>query len=408
MHLLILNRWSDEFAAYDEFINHDEHRVTYIVNEDGKVGIESFCRAQNRRVYEVEALDDLPVLYDLFQRIERERGAVDRVFSMSEYDLAAGAALRTRFKVPGYDSDRIRGFKDKVTMKTKVGAAGLRVPRYCDTPSADAMLAFGKEVGYPVVVKPRQGAASHGVSIQKSPEGLAEALRSVPLGEHECEEYIAGSIYHVDGLQFRGKNEFRRVSKYINTCLGYALGEPLGSFMVDDAQLLRAMNEFSDRVLAALGLTDGPYHLEVIMKDEREPVFLEIGARVGGGEIPFLLQELYGANLIGELIKTEMGHFRPGSLLEGREPVIGGFLLVPPPQEKLCRVTSRNSLMGQLPTLYKELLPEVGSTLSWEDNTGYEKIGGRFRYRGASSAAIERDILETIRTYRVSHQPVAS
>ena len=46
----------------------------------------------------------------------------------------------------------------------------------------------------------------------------------------------------------------------------------------------------------------GVFHLEFILHDN-EPVFLEVGARQGGGEIVPMLKQIYGVDLVLALLK---------------------------------------------------------------------------------------------------------
>lgn len=66
--------------------------------------------------------------------------------------------------------------KDKLHQRTRFAAAGLPVPAFADTPTAEALLAFGEEHGWPVVAKAQRGGYDgRGVWILDGPAD-AEAL----------------------------------------------------------------------------------------------------------------------------------------------------------------------------------------------------------------------------------------
>lgn len=395
--IVIINRWADDFAAYEKSIDHTQHQVCYIVNRSGRQGIRA-DRSVIEDILEVEKTNDLEELLRAGREIIDRHGPIDRILALSEFDLKEAAELRTRLGVAGIQEEQVRLYKDKVVMKQRMQERGLRVPKFLDDLSEARLFDFAAEVGFPLILKPKTGAASQGVYRVESEAELRQVLAEIELAEYEGEEFVQGPIFHVDGLVREGELVFIKPSQYINTCLAFNHGVPLGSFLVDDADLRERLNRFTAETLAALELHNSAFHLEIILRDGQEPVFLEIGARVGGGEIPFLMRELYGIDLVDEWIKIELG--LPGQVPETDDRIAGGFLMVPEPQDRPCRVIGATSMVGRIPTLVSEILPQPGDLL--DGNGGYEEIGGRFLFRGESSEEVQRDILETIRTYRLT------
>jgi hypothetical protein len=231
-------------------------------------------------------------------------------------------------------------------------------------------------------------------------EDPARALAGVDLADYEVEEFVGGPIWHVDGLRRAGASAFRLASSYLGTCHGFACGEPLGSVVRLDAAA-DAVAAFADRCLDALGLRDGAFHLEAIEGPDG-PVFLEVGARVGGGEIPFTLSEVYGVDLVGDWFRTVAGE--PPRTLPTRLPTEhAGFLMLPEPAGRT--LLAREDPTGRIAHLYAAELPEPGH--HFDGHGGYEALLGRFRYRGPSAKHVTEAIHETITTYRyelTSHQ----
>ena len=85
-----------------------------------------------------------------------------------------------------------------------------------------------------------------------------------------------------------------KISRYINTCYEYEkFKTPLGSLLIKNPLLYEKIYKMTLKVLSTLGMETGVFHLEFILHDN-EPVFLEVGARQGGGEIvPMLKQNLW-------------------------------------------------------------------------------------------------------------------
>jgi hypothetical protein len=192
-------------------------------------------------------------------------------------------------------------------------------------------------------------------------------------------------------------------SRYLGTCLDFLQGEPLGSYHVEAGPLREGLIDFAFRCVSALGLRDGIFHLEAIAAPDGGWCFLEVGARLGGGEIPFVAKDLFGIDLLGEWLDILAG--APPRPIPARPPGYGGFLLVPVPAAAPCRVLDRTSLVGQIPQLYAELLPAVGETL--RPHGGYDRIGGRFRFTGASAGEVAAAIERARVLYRVEWEPAS-
>jgi hypothetical protein len=343
------------------------------------------------------------------RELERRLGRFDHVIALSEFDLETGARIRAELGVQGASPRDIRRVRDKVAMKRHVAAAGIRVPRFVPAASAETVRGFAAEVGLPVVLKPRDSAASQGVVVAESRDELEAALASVDLARYECEEYIAGDVFQLDGIVAADRLLAMRPARCINTDLAFARGERVGSVLNDDAELESRLRAFTARVLAALRLHTGAFHLEVFrvpadgLPGGYDLVFLEIGARVGGAQISYMWRDLYGVDLNDAWIRLQLGETVTLPALDASSPV-GGFLLVPEPPGGPWQVAATRSLAGSIPELYLELLPPVGTIL--DGRGGYDDIAGRFRFRGDSSAQVEAAIRRAMREYTFAVRPV--
>jgi hypothetical protein len=95
-----------------------------------------------------------------------------------------------------------------------------------------------------------------------------------------------------------------------------------------------------------------------------------------------------------------------GVLGAGSGPAVGGFLLVPAPATRPCRITEVTSMLHRQPGPYAEGLLTPGEVLPAAD-AYYEHVGGRFRFRGTTSAEVEEAIIGTAEDFRVSAEAVA-
>ncbi|MER5865550.1 ATP-grasp domain-containing protein [Kitasatospora sp. NPDC002040] len=402
-HVLILNRWNNRFAEYHRYLDHTVDRVSYLTTAAGAGPLSA------------ELAEEIRVVADLADRVEvaaealelsLKHGPFTHVLALSEFDLELGAELRELLKVPGKGVEEIRLVRDKVVMKAAVAAAGLRVPANRAVAAAEDVRAFGAEHGYPFVLKPRAGADSQGVYVLEDPAAVERALADTALTDFQCEEFIDGNLYQVDGVVSGGVLRTIRSWRCLGSCLDFAVGSPFGSVANDDPVFEARVVAFTEGVLAALQLTDEVFHLEVFRANgSDELVFLEIGARAGGGQVRFVWEEVYGLDLIEASVHVQLGIGRTYPTAEvGGE--VAGYLMMPEPPVRPAVVHRVASLAAAIPELYTEALPPAGTVL--DGNGGAVHTAGAFRFRADSSARVQAAIETAVKLYEIDWSPAAA
>ncbi|NUR27413.1 MAG: ATP-grasp domain-containing protein, partial [Catenulispora sp.] len=168
-------------------------------------------------------------------------------------------------------------------------------------------LAAAEQLGYPVVVKPRNLAASFGVLRVDSPDGMAAAhahALSIDLPEEQThyeagvlvEEYLDGPEISVESACFDGRVVPVGVA---HKELGFAPAFEEVGHLVDGADPLLGDPELLDVVTgahAALGYHTGVTHTELRRSHGAWKV-VEVNARLGGGLIPYLDQLATGVDV---------------------------------------------------------------------------------------------------------------
>jgi phosphoribosylamine-glycine ligase len=391
-NIVIMNRWADDYADYCKYINHYENNVFYVTDDNGSKYLQGKENVPHE-IYKVDSLKNEKAIKEIITDLRKSYGNINHLVALSESDLLVAAKIRESLDINGMNLNTSLNFLDKVTMKSTLKQADVQCPRYSD--DLTNIDDFVGEVGFPIVLKPCQGASSRGVMIIKNYEELKKAKEYIINEPYEYEEFIEGPIIHVDGIVQKGEIIFQKSSRYINTCYDYAQGKPLGSIIINDQPQIEVIEMFTKKVITALGLNDGVFHLEAIIR-EGTPVFLEVGARQGGGEIVPLIKDLYSVDIIEAFIKTQVGELITINMKENHE--VGGFLLIPEPPNTPCLVKSTSDMTDCTVTLRKQVLPEVGSVLG--GNGGYYFNGGRFIFRG-DSQDIEKDIYKVIESYEL-------
>jgi len=407
MHIVVINRWPRfhdgprwdfSLGRFEDLIDHERHQVSYVVDAIGTTGVLADPE-QIADLVEVEDLNDFEALCGAVQKITDHVGPVDRLIAVSEATLGIAAEVRAALGIPGPRPEDVALYRNKLRMKEAVAEAGIRAPRFASCDSAESTVDFARATGFPLILKPVSGAGSRGVHRVEDEATLTTLLEQIDTGDYELEEYIEGPIYHVDG--FVGEDSqipFMAVSRYVNDCLAFeAAGQPLGSVVVQASPLRSRVEEFARRCVSALNMASMPFHLELFVTAEEDLVFLEIAGRIGGAEVPYLTEKLFGINL-----------FQPwlAALCEERVTIpsvtgdpSGGWLIIPKPDGLPARVITATSMREKCGTIWRELVPDAGEVLPVGGS--YDAVhSGRFILIG-DEADVEEDIRRIIADFHI-------
>lgn len=215
------------------------------------------------------------------------RRQVDRVEVLGEFWMVLGARLREALDVPGMTVEQTLPFRDKEVMKQRLDAAGIRTPRHFRATSEAEIRAAAERIGFPLIIKPIDGAGSantHRVESQSRLETVLPQLRGVR--EVSVEEFVDGQEFTFDTLTCRGEIQYHNVAWYRPRPLVARTNEWISPQVIalrhpDQAQLAKGV-EMGQQVIKALGFQDGFTHMEWYLKDDGEVVFGEIGGRPPG------------------------------------------------------------------------------------------------------------------------------
>lgn len=412
MHIVIVNRWprftegvrwDHELTRYEEFIDHEAHQVSYVVDRVGATGV----RAARERIASMVEVDDISSYDQLRAAVtevtERVGRPVDQIITLSEFTLDAVARVRQALGIPGPGPEEVAVYRNKVRMKELLAEAGLRVPRFAGCESVEQTLAFADAYGYPLIVKPVDGAGSIGVHLIPDEEALRALWETQEPAGNEIEEFITGTVHHVDGFaDADGKIGFQVVSRYLNDCLSFEGGAPLGSVVVQQGQLRERIEEFTQSCVTALGMRGMPFHLELFVTGTEELVFLEVAGRIGGAEVPYLIHKLFGVNLFEVWLKALVGEPLPATPKNG-DPS-GGWVIIPKPRVLPAEVVSSVPMSSMVGSVWRELVPQPGDVI--DAGGGYDSLqSGRGIVVHDSEAQAEADVRHLMENFRVEFSP---
>ena len=189
-------------------------------------------------------------------------------------------------KADGITYDTAVKSTDKAEMVRAFEAAGVEHPwYYVVTNPADVFEVLHK-VNYPCIAKPTDNSGSRGIMLAHNPEELLTAVaysaKNGRGGAVIIEEYLQGPEVSVEIVVHRGVPHVLQITDKLTTGaprfieMGHAQPSSLGKEDLDK------ISDLACRSTQAVGLMDGPAHVEIILTAEG-PKMVEMGARMGGG-----------------------------------------------------------------------------------------------------------------------------
>lgn len=212
---------------------------------------------------------------------------IDQVECLWEAGMFLAARLREALGLPGMTLAETHPFRDKETMKQVLEAAGVRTPRHGRAVNESQVREAVAHVGYPLVIKPIDGAGSNDtyrVNSAAELEQVLQLVRHVP--EVSVEEFVDGADCTFDTICIDGRVAYLNMCFYRPRALESRLNPWISQQTVGIRDLdmpdLAQGKAMGFEVLRALGFRTGFTHMEWYWKADGEAVFGEIGARAPG------------------------------------------------------------------------------------------------------------------------------
>ncbi len=226
---------------------------------------------------------------DAVRRIQKRGPWVHRLESTIEALMYCAAEVRENTGIPGLTVEQTTLCRDKFQMKQFLRARGVPCARNAEVSTAEELVSFVSEVGYPLILKPRDGAGAHSTYRIGDVEDLKKAIAETGIDRRPlhftAEEFIAGHEGFYDTLTVNGHVVFESISHYYPNVLEAMRTRWINPQIVVtnriDAPGYSELKNFGRKVIKELGLETTPTHMEWFFGN-RGLSFSEIGARPPG------------------------------------------------------------------------------------------------------------------------------
>jgi formate-dependent phosphoribosylglycinamide formyltransferase (GAR transformylase) len=249
------------------------------------------------QVRDATSADDLTFATD---QLGQRHGKAHRILSVTEQVQVQVAEVRERLGIAGMSPATIRKFRDKGVMKEAFRAAGVPCARHCAAHNVEEAHAFMKVVGFPVCVKPVDGAAAQATFKVDSMEVLDQILHASSLSQERplmIEEFVVGEEFSFETFSLDGQHLWHSLTHYEPTPLNvvnnpWIQWKVICPFEIDDPRY-DDIKIAGRKALDALGMQTGLTHLEWFRRPDGSIAISEIAARPPGAEIVTMINRCH-------------------------------------------------------------------------------------------------------------------
>lgn len=238
--------------------------------------------------------EQVPTVVDagsLAQTVEWISGRlpVDRLETTIEAHVMAAAQVREALGIPGTSVHTAWLCRDKPAMKEVLREGGVATAASIGGDEVEPLMDFARQVGYPLIVKPRSAAGASGTDRVTSDDELRGALARAGVGQGgsvAVEEFVEGHEGFYDTLSIGGRIAHDFVSHYYPNVLEgmrarWISPQIVTTNRIDSGEHYGEVRALGQRVNDLLGIGTSATHLEWFF-GPKGLRFSEIGCRPPG------------------------------------------------------------------------------------------------------------------------------
>ncbi|QOC93949.1 ATP-grasp domain-containing protein [Micromonospora craniellae] len=330
-------------------------------------------------------VDDVTNVEDLVGGLHRAGmggRSFDAVQTTWEFSVVTAAVLARTMGTRGIAPETALHFRDKSLQKSRLAAAGVPVARtevvhdLYDVSTVE--FAFER-----AVLKPIAGGGTTSTSVVRDRAELEKLSRECREKKETArtfllEEFVEGDEWMAEGVVHDGEILFFGLGAYTEPCLAAVDGqEPLSLRRLDpttDADAYAATEPVVRDAIAALGLRDSVFHMELFREKETgRIVFSECAARRGGALTQEQVLAKFNVDLGEAALLCALGR-RPRLDVKVHPGTVGCAGLYGPPGT-IVDYPDTDALMALPDVAFVQLWVPPGATLSSKFSASADMLG---------------------------------
>lgn len=237
-----------------------------------------------------------------------------RLATFGERDQGRAAAIGVALGLATHTPQTVRAVHDKRVMRQVLADAGVEHVTTVTVDSAALLDKWIRERPGRWIVKPLDGSGSAGVSVVADVAEAQAAYQRCVSSAHTgrsgaaevlVEEYLSGPQVSVETFSEAGEHCVVAVTrKFSDPVTLVELGHVVPAGL--PAEATDAAGRHTLRVLDALGVRDGVGHTELVLTTDG-PRVIETHLRLAGDEIPYLVRDATGVDLVRCVVRQTLG-----------------------------------------------------------------------------------------------------
>jgi formate-dependent phosphoribosylglycinamide formyltransferase (GAR transformylase) len=255
------------------------------IGEGSKDSLDDELRHQLTHYEQVNSVVDEDSVLKAVRFIQ-SRKHVDRLEATVEAHIMPIAHVREAAGIPGTSVRTAFLCRDKPAMKEVLRQGGVPCARSTAANTVAEIRAFAEEVGYPLILKPRDGAGASGATRVDDDSQLETALRAFGDRSIAVEEFIEGHEGFYDTLTINGEITHDFISHYYPNVLEamrtrWISPQFIATNRIDSAGGYDELKVLGKKVVELLGIETSATHMEWFV-GPKGLKFSEIGCRPPG------------------------------------------------------------------------------------------------------------------------------
>lgn len=358
------------------------HQVTFVTTDL------SYYQARNQlqpvqgmidRIIEVQTYDNIEqVQEEVIKAIGDAR--FDALMTFNELHVTVAAELAARFGLKNMHPAVARQARDKWKTREILSESGLPVPEYQYVFDLQEALIAARTIGYPVVVKPKDGTGSLYVRCIHNDAEMTEYFSELQSVHHYgrsirrekgflVEAFVKGPLVSAETVTYEGTTQVVGITERDVT--GYPYFVEIGSLFPAVLPQVHAVETAARKVLEALDIQFGICHIEMVV-NEKGPVVIEVNPRLAGGMIPKLIQLAAGMDMIQTAIELHLGN--PPKVVHKNRQFAYSYHFTSPCTGRLVALKGWEQAVASPGVAEAAWWKDVGATLA-EPRSNFDRLG---------------------------------
>lgn len=358
----------DPIRTAKSFIPELERRkIDYLIIESGLMGGVPEVAGDGGRF--VRATSSVELMAEVLRKHR-----VTNVIGCVEHSMIYAEQLCAQMGLPFNGLRLSEARRNKRLMIETLQQANVRVPRQFETDRLEELLAWVRGNGYPVVLKPVSSGGTDNVYLCRSEAEVVENFHKVFRAKNFigsintsvlAQEHVDGIEYVIDCVSLDGVHcsiDFMQYQKGSHNGRAF-IYEKIYVLKAEDP-VCRKLRAFAYRVLDALEVRNGASHMEVKINSAGEVVFIEVGARLSGGDSYRMVQgaRADGKSQVQYVLDTIQGLPLPNADYESAKSAVR-VCIIAEAEGRLKSFKNLDSIRALRSFFHLELPEEIGQMI---------------------------------------------